>query len=151
MTESSPSNSPAGNARATLLIVDDDAQLRGSLVALFRRFGLTVTAAPDGKAALDHLSNHAVGIVVTDIFMAECDGLEFLRMLRQINPRPKVVAMTGAEHAAMPDLLRIATQLGADRTIRKPFQPEALLRLVEDLLGVPELIGDRPLAAPMAS
>ena len=137
MPEMNPSTPPAGTPRATLLIVDDDTQLRGSLVALFQRLGFNATAVPNGHGALNHLSNRVVDIVITDIFMPECDGLELLRLLRKIDPRPRVVAMTGAEHAAMPDLLRLARQLGADCTIRKPFQPAAMVQLVEEMLGEP--------------
>ncbi len=137
MPEMKSGRSPEGKTGVTLLIVDDDNQIGCSLVALFQRLGFNATTVSNGQSALNHLLKHTVHIVITDIFMPECDGLELLRMLRKIDPRPRVVAMTGAEHAAMPDLLRLARQLGADRTIRKPFQPEAMLQLVEEMLGEP--------------
>ena len=137
MTEMKPTSQLTAKSVATLLVVDDDPQLRGSLVALFQRLGLNVLSAPDGNVALNHLFNHSVDLVITDIFMADCDGLELLRMLRQIDPKPAVVAMSGAEHEAMPDFLRVAKRLGADRTISKPFQPAAILQLVEEMLGGP--------------
>lgn len=129
---------PPVNPRVVrILIVEDNAQLGESLVALFQRFGFDSAAVGNGNAALKHLLQQPAEIMISDIFMPDGDGLELLRMLRRIEVRPRVVVMTGADHAAMPDMFQLATLLGAERTIRKPFEPEAMLQLVRGMLGDP--------------
>ena len=68
-----------------ILVVDDDPHLRDVLVYTLQREGHAVTAAVDGRAALDALLRPAArpfDLVVLDILMPEVDGLEVCRRLR---------------------------------------------------------------------
>jgi len=127
---------------ACLLIVDDNAQIGASLVMLFQRGGFIAASVRSGHSALEHLLKQRVDIVITDIFMPNGDGLELLRELYRRNIRPRVVVMTGGEDTGMPDMLHVATLMGAEHTIQKPFQPGKLLQLVREMIGE----ADRPVA-----
>ncbi len=126
---------PRTPAGTRLLIVDDDAQIGASLVQLLRRCGYVAEFVRNGREALACIARHPVDVVLSDIFMPDFDGFELLRDLERVSPRPQLVAMTGDNNPAMPDMLRVAVQLGAERAIRKPFELEQLLQLLDDLLG----------------
>ena len=126
---------PVPSAGARLLIVDDDIQIGVSLVLLLRRHGYVADNVRNGRLALNYLSRHRVDIIVSDIFMPDYDGLELLRALHRVSPRPRLVAMTGNDHPTMPDMLRVAVQLGAERTIRKPFEADQLLQILDEMIG----------------
>ena len=128
-----------------LLIVDDNVRLAASLVTLFQHFGFTAATVRNGRSALEYLARQHVDILITDIFMPNGDGLELLRELYQRRILMRVVAMTGGEYPNMPDLLHVATLMGAECTIQKPFEPMQLIQLVREMLNasVPDQ-GDVP-------
>ena len=130
----------ANPAAACLLIVDDNAQLGASLVTLFQRDGFTVVHVRNGRSALQYLLKQRIDIVITDIFMPNGDGLELLRELYRRQIRPRVVVMTGSEDTAMPDMLHVATLMGAEHTIKKPFDPGKQLQLVRGMVSTPTSI-----------
>lgn len=123
-----------GKPAAFLLIVDDNSQLGASLVALLQRCGFAAATVRNGRSALDYLSRQHVDILITDIFMPNGDGLELLYELYQRRLLMRVVAMTGGEDTGMPDMLQVATLMGAEHTIQKPFEPGELLQLVREMI-----------------
>lgn len=129
----------AGKPVVSLLIVDDNAQLGASLVALFRRCGFTAATVRNGRSALEYLSRQRVDILITDIFMPNGDGLELLYELYKQRILLRVVAMTGGEDTGMPDMLQVATLMGAECTIPKPFEPKQLIELVRGMLSASAL------------
>ena len=121
-------------AAVCLLIVDDNAQFGASLVALLQRSGFAADTVRNGGRALAYLSRQHVDILLTDIFMPNGDGLELLCELYRRRILLRVVAMTGGEDTGMPDMLQVATLMGAECTIRKPFEPAHLLKLIRGML-----------------
>ena len=145
MPDKKPTLGEGESCSAHLLIVDDNSRLAASLVTLFQRFGFTAATVRNGKGALEYLLKRHVDILITDIFMPNGDGLELLRELYQRKILMRVVAMTGGEYPNMPDLLHVATLMGAECTIQKPFEPMQLIQLVREMLNasVPDQ-GDVP-------
>jgi len=125
-------------ATACLLIVDDNAQIGASLVSLFQRGGFIAGSVRNGRSAIEYLVKQRVDILITDIFMPNGDGLELLYELYRRKITPRVVAMTGSADAGPIDLLHVASLMGAERTIRKPFEPGKLLELVREMTGGPD-------------
>ncbi len=117
--------------RDTVLIVDDDANIRQLLRATFEDAGYRVLEAQDGRGALDKVARHSVKLVVTDLVMPEKDGVETIRALRQTHPDVKILAISGAVGGSY---LKIAGHLGADAVVPKPFRREQVLEAVEQLL-----------------
>ncbi len=128
---------PDSAGRTDVLLVDDDARLAASLSQLLRRCGYVAASVGQGREALEFLASHPVALVVSDIFMPDCDGLELLRALRPCTSRPRLVVMSGSNALHVPGMLGAAQMLGADRTIAKPFDPAQLLDLVREMIGPP--------------
>jgi CheY-like chemotaxis protein len=125
----------AGDLPPQILIADDDQQLRTSLAQVLQRHGYATVTVKNGRDALDYLAEHPVALMITDIFMPDFDGLELIFAMRKIEPRPRLIAMSGGDDGVMPDALNVAAALGAERLLGKPFDAEQLLRCVRETLG----------------
>lgn len=141
------SSAPSAGSPATpldVLFVDDDADIASVMTRFLDRFGYTVAHAQDGHAALRILQRRPVAVVVTDILMPKVDGYELIMKLKQVPQRPRIVAMSGNPSKVGIDFLKSAHQLGADRVLVKPFLPQALLAVVEEMIGprTPRPAGD---------
>jgi CheY-like chemotaxis protein len=93
-----------------------------------------VFAAANGMEAVRLWRESSGDLVITDIHMPEKDGLETIIELRQLAPRTPILAMSGGHQNGRVDVLGDAAQLGAFRTIAKPFALREMLDAVEQLL-----------------
>ncbi|MBK1668436.1 hypothetical protein CKO28_10355 [Rhodovibrio sodomensis] len=117
---------------ALVLVVDDDDLVRDMVAASLTRAGYRVVLAADGSAAIDQLGARTPDLILTDLFMPNCDGIELLRSgLLRTSDIP-VIAMSGG-YAGI-DLLGASRTLGATATIAKPFLPGELIDLVRGTL-----------------
>jgi YesN/AraC family two-component response regulator len=76
-------------------------------------------------------------VVITDIVMPEMEGIETIRLLASKLGGCKIIAMSGGSTGAV-DYLRYAELLGAAATLRKPFTPQELLDVLNQLFGSDE-------------
>src|SRR5262245_42860859 len=129
---------------AHILIIDDDTRLRQLLRLILGRSGHTTVEACDGDAALSACASERFELALCDIVMPGREGLETIRELRQRFPNLRVIAMSGMGSLSM-DPLRIASFLGACRTLPKPFRIEQLLTLVNEALSNSTLPDRTPL------
>jgi DNA-binding NtrC family response regulator len=130
---------------AHILIIDDDNRLRQLLRLILGRSGHTTVEACDGDAALSACASEQFDLALCDILMPGREGLETIRELRQRFPNLRVIAMSGGLGSLSMDPLRIATFLGACRTLPKPFRIEQLLTLVNEALTSSPLPDRTPL------
>ncbi|MBF0613074.1 MAG: response regulator [Magnetococcales bacterium] len=128
---------------ANILIIDDDEAIRMLLIHQLQKLGHSVIAAENGFQALHRLTTTSVDLIITDIFMPEKDGFEFLmEFIRQppsgVNPNTiGIIAMTGGSRILdIPQVLRMARRLGAVETIQKPFTMAELQKKVDLLLAL---------------
>ncbi len=119
-----------------VLLADDDDVLRGVQTDFLRRFGFTVHAAEDGRAAINSLKNNHVDLVITDMVMPGSDGVEVIRHIRKLFPDMKIIAISGGGATRRELLLDIARVLGVSRTVEKPFTMTTLLGTVLEVLGL---------------
>ena len=77
------------------------------------------------------LNERAVDLIVTDVFMPEKDGLQLIRELRTLQPRPKIVAMSAGLTRVDYDPLPAAKLMGAVEILRKPCSVKILLETVK--------------------
>jgi DNA-binding NtrC family response regulator len=140
---------PPSVMRHTVLIVDDDQEARRQLRNLLAANGFWVIEAGNGRIARDLIAAQEIDLVISDIFMPECDGFELIAAIRDMaNPIP-VIAMTDHESWTGLSFLDAANDLGAAAVIEKPFRAQLLLRLIDDaLLGVQQARRVVALAAP---
>jgi len=115
----------------SLLIVDDEAVVRGSLAKWFEEEGYTTDTAASAKEALVKLPRQRWDLALVDIKMPGMDGLELQRKLREINPGIIVIVMTG--YASVETAVQ-ALKDGAYDYIMKPFDPDDLGRVVRKAL-----------------
>lgn len=122
---------------ATILIIDDDSDFSEIISVLLTSAGHQVQAAQDGKLGLALCEHLAPSLVITDIIMPECDGMEVIGIIRRRYPGTRIVAISGGGWLAKENLLKWAHRAGADAVVPKPVPPDALLALVTDLLSEP--------------
>jgi two-component system chemotaxis response regulator CheY len=122
---------------SSVLVVDDEDQVRQLVRETLARAGYQVWEARDGKEALQQYRQQHIDLVVMDILMPEQDGLESIIALRREFPKVKVVAITGSiDKIGILDFLDVAEMLGASRALQKPFEIQALLDAVAAELPV---------------
>lgn len=133
-------------AMAQLLLVEDDAAIRGALIHALTERGHAVSSTPRAMQALQLVIDSPPDLVILDLGLPDLDGFEALRMLRAISKVPVVVATARDDEA---DIVRVL-DAGADDYLVKPFsvgQIEARVRAVlrraldEDSRTEPVLVG----------
>ena len=118
------------NARARVLVVDDDPDIRLLLRELLGRAGYTVDEAEDGKTALRKLFANAPALVILDVTMPELDGYQTLERIRDLSDVP--VLMLTARSQELEKVRGLSA--GADDYVAKPFGRQELLARVQALL-----------------
>jgi DNA-binding NtrC family response regulator len=117
-----------------ILIVDDDRAERQQLQRSLASNGFNVIEAANGRIARGILAERDIDLVVTDIFMPECDGFELIAAIRDMNRPVPVIAMSDHERWTGLNFFDAANDLGAAAVIEKPFRSAVLLRLVDQAL-----------------
>jgi PAS domain S-box-containing protein len=130
------SQSLAGHRGATVLVAEDDADLRGVLTASLTRNGHRVLQARDGAEALATIEREHVDLLVLDLWMPNVDGFEVLERLKDMAGESKipVVVVTGGDQSASEPKAR---RLGANVYLTKPIEAAALTEQVTRLLTSP--------------
>jgi len=113
--------------RASVLVIDDDADIRGLLRELLERAGYEVTESPNGRDGLRALYSTSPDLVLLDVSMPELDGWQTLERIRDVSDVP-VVMLTA--RAAELEKVR-GLKAGADDYVTKPFGRQELLARVE--------------------
>src|SRR5688572_2450580 len=115
---------------ATILLVEDEAQLARLLSRELEAAGFQVSHAPDGPAALRLFADAAPDVLVLDWMLPGLDGLEVLRRVRQGSAVPVLMLTARAEEV---DRV-IGLEVGADDYLTKPFSTRELIARVRALL-----------------
>ena len=117
-----------------ILVIDDDALVRDTILRILERKGYSVVVAADGIRGLRLFHAEQPDLVITDIIMPEKEGLQTIREIRGEQPDVKIIAISGGARIGNMDFLRMAGELGASEIIPKPFDPAELLNLVSRTL-----------------
>lgn len=115
---------------ATIMIVDDDPNIRELLRVFLEKEGFTVKDAVDGQAALNKLEKTKIDLVILDIMMPRMDGWELCRELREYYEFPLLILTAKGE---MSQKIK-GFKLGTDDYLVKPFEPLELVMRVKALL-----------------
>ena len=115
----------------SVLVVDDEDQVRQLIRETLEQAGYDVEEACDGKQGLERYRAKQTDLVIMDILMPDQDGLESIMTLRREFPASRVIAITGgSDMIGILNFLDVAKMLGARRTLQKPFEVKALLEAV---------------------
>ena len=121
-----------------ILVVDDDASIRTTIEHVLRRAGYDAIAAPCGQAGLEAVEAFAFDLVIVDMLMPGIDGLQTIEALSRTAPDVPIIAMSGfffdRSLGPAPDLLGLATTIGVNYCLHKPFRNEELLAAVSGCL-----------------
>ncbi|MEN8148492.1 MAG: sigma-54 dependent transcriptional regulator [Planctomycetota bacterium] len=103
----------------SILVVDDEARIREFVTSELTRRGFAVEEAESGEEALDRTAQREFDVVLMDLRLPGMTGLEALRVIRQGEPAPEVIIITG--HGAIDTAIE-AIRLGAYHYVTKPFK-----------------------------
>lgn len=120
---------------ATILLIDDDPRLRGMVRKALEGAGHEVREARNGREGVQAYEESPADVVLCDLFMPEQDGLWTIQELRRRNPQVKIVAMSGGSSLVPGNFLKLASLLGAARTLEKPFGIAEMLQTITDSLN----------------
>jgi DNA-binding response OmpR family regulator len=121
---------------ARVLVIDDDELIVKLMVHALSRRGHQVAFALDGEAGVRAFDGSPFDAVVCDIVMPEKEGVETIQHMRRARTDLGIVAVSGGMGSrAGIDVLDFVEKLGADITIRKPFQMSALCDAVDQAIA----------------
>lgn len=118
-----------------ILVIDDDAMVRDTIVEILESEGYEVVSAGDGVRGLALFRREQPALVITDIIMPEKEGIETITEIRGSYPATKVIAISGGSRIGNVDFLKMARLLGAHDVISKPFDPDDFLSRVGNCLA----------------
>jgi two-component system, chemotaxis family, chemotaxis protein CheY len=118
---------------ATILVIDNDAAVRGLFQTVLQSVGHAVSVAANAAEGLDVLRGSAIEMVITDLNMPEGTGLDVISKVRQDFPTTKVLVVS--DEASDDDPLQTSSSLDAVEVLPKPVGVSHLLGTVNRVLG----------------
>ena len=120
----------------SILLVDDEENMRKSLGALLRKEGYRVETAPGKKEAIELAAKRFFALLVIDLKLGKADGIETYLRIKEGSPHILAIIITG--HASMESAIE-AIRAGAYDYLVKPFRPEEMLLTVKRALNYQKL------------
>jgi two-component system, NtrC family, nitrogen regulation response regulator NtrX len=117
--------------RESILVVDDEAGVRSSLVGILGDEGYAAEAVESGEAALVALENRRYDLLLLDVWLPGMDGLEVLARVRTLDPEVPVVVISG--HGSIETAVK-AVRMGAQDFVEKPLALEKTLLVIKNAL-----------------
>lgn len=119
----------------SILVVDDEADIRALLRTVLERDGYSVSEAGNGADALAACNEALPDLILTDLLMPQMSGTDFLDALLQMKVNCKVIVMSGGGLGSDPNSeVARAKELGVDGFIAKPFDPIKVMQICRTLL-----------------
>jgi len=118
----------------SILIIDDEPQIRSMIRLILERAGYSAMEAADGVEGIRRFRENPVNLIITDLIMPNKDGIGMIIELKKEFPDAKIIAMSGGGLNRPEGYLRGAQKLGAACTLSKPINRQELLRVVKDTL-----------------
>jgi len=125
-----PARTPGAGGSETVLVVEDEDEVRAVTIDALGQAGYTVLAATDGEEALRLAARHhgPIHLLLTDAVMPRLSGRELARQLTATRPETRVLYMTGYDGVPGHD------GVAAAQVLQKPFVPDVLARRVRRAL-----------------
>jgi two-component system chemotaxis response regulator CheY len=130
------------------LIIDDSVTMRRIIANILARLGHPDSVhAANGREALDRLATEEIDVVVTDWYMPEMNGLDFVRALRT-SPATRHIPIVIVTANAASDDIQQALELGVSSYVLKPFTVETMRDKIASLPPPRSAAAARPLVIP---
>jgi two-component system response regulator FlrC len=123
----------------SILVVDDDQQMRTALKEAIGRIGYDAVCAENPLEAMKTLDNMSVAMIVTDMKMPKMDGLTFMKEIRKRSSNLPVLVITG--FATVENAVEVMKE-GACDYLMKPFSFDSLTRTIENIIAKSQFEGD---------
>ena len=120
---------------ANILVLEDKHALRRMLSYALIEDGHTVTQSDSGQITQQPDAMADIDVMITDLFMPGGDGIEAILRAKKAKPTLKIIAMSGGGTFLKVDYLPVSLDLGANDFIRKPFEPDAMLVCLRNVLA----------------
>ncbi|HEU0188587.1 MAG TPA: response regulator [Gallionella sp.] len=114
----------------TLLLVDDEENITASLVRLLRRDGYTILRANSGQDGLDMLSQHKVGVIISDQRMPGMTGTEFLSKVKELYPETVRIVLSG--YTELNSVTEAINRGAIYKFLTKPWEDDLLRANVDE-------------------
>jgi len=135
--EDPPEGGDRAPATVSILVLEDEEHIRTMLVEALSEAGHRVESATDGLAGLARFQGGTFDVVLTDLSLPECSGLDVARSVKRMRPETPVVLITGWGHLLDPERLRDS---GVDLMLVKPFRLERVLSVLGDALRLRPIV-----------
>ncbi len=119
--------------KLTAMVVEDEKVANELLSSTFKNFFADVKSCFNGKEALEIYSKSAPDIVFVDIIMAEMDGIELSRKIREINPNQIIIVISASN-----DIEKISEsiEVGVNSFIQKPIDTKKIIELLSNVVAM---------------
>ncbi len=118
-----------------ILLLEDDKNLRETLVDIFEYKGFKVYTAVNGAIGLEMVDKYAPDIIISDVMMPEMDGFEFLKRLKE-NPQTEITPVIMITANTLKESKFTGLEYGANDYITKPFDTRELILKVQNLIKI---------------
>lgn len=118
------------DAKANILIVDDEMGMRETLLDILADMGYHTVIAVDGHEAIQKAKENAFDVIFMDVRMPGINGVDALKEIKKIHPETAVVLMTAY---AIDDRIKEAERKGAYSVLDKPLDVETIISLIEEV------------------
>ena len=132
----------------TILVVDDEAEIRDVLTDYFVAHGYTALGADSAAAARNLITQHQIDVALLDVTMPGEDGLSLARHLRERHAEIAIVMLTAAD--GLVDRI-VGLEIGADDYVTKPFDPRELLARIKAVLRRTRVEAPAPKSTPAST
>lgn len=124
------------SGKASILVVDDDEDICQTIASVFRDSGSEAVTATSGFDALQIIATGSIKVVISDVRMANGNGLELLAAVRKHYPKVPVFLITGYDDMSAADAVR----QGARDLFNKPFDIRRLVSTVQSAISNPDAV-----------
>lgn len=135
---------------ATILVVDNDPLTLTAVAAALHLSGYECHCARDCEAALKAARTLELDLIICDVNLGGEIGFELIDEIRRI-PTASDVPVMFVSSSQLPDIIRRSHDAGGLYYLRKPFDPDVLLELVDKALWMPHLVNSRVRTSPQTA
>ena len=121
-----------------VLVIDDEQAIVDELVEFFDHNGFETTVSMTADEALDVARSREFDLIISDINLGAANGLELCQQIHELENTMEtpVIFLSGAQ---IPDIIRRSHSAGGTYYVRKPFDPEVMVELIDKAMWMPAL------------